>query len=189
MRRCRSRSLQEEMPFVTALQIPPSGMRLASTASACTPRARCRDEGLTALPTQWSFAEISEETRRPSTARIGRVPLSWHIAETGEKAREEAGKKGPMRHHNEYIVGTLQRPGAASRTSRPPKRSTRPGSPGSAATIGTPDDLVETIKNVIKMSAVSVLSSASPMTGPTSSTFALGDGRALRHPRESTVTL
>ena len=37
--------------------------------------------------------------------------LSWHIAETREKAIAEA-REGLLRHHNEYIVGTLQRPGA-----------------------------------------------------------------------------
>ena len=37
--------------------------------------------------------------------------LSWHIAETREKAIDEA-REGLLRHHNEYIVGTLQRPGA-----------------------------------------------------------------------------
>ena len=37
--------------------------------------------------------------------------LRWHIAETREGARAEA-RDGLMRHHNEYIAGTLQRPGA-----------------------------------------------------------------------------
>ena len=35
-----------------------------------------------------------------------RLVLSWHIAETREKAREQA-KEGLFRHNNEYTVGTL----------------------------------------------------------------------------------
>ncbi len=77
--------------------------------------------------------------------------LSWHIAETREKAREEAGK-GLMRWHNEYIVGTLQRPGAKPFKSIDDALDKTADSPGSAATIGTPDDLVKTLKGVIDMS-------------------------------------
>ena len=105
--------LQEEMPFVTASQISPSGMTLAGKHGiGVISIGSMSDEGLTALPTQWSFAEDSAKKHGKTVNRKDwRVLLSWHIAETREKAREEAGK-GLMRHHNEYIVGTLQRPGA-----------------------------------------------------------------------------
>ena len=145
--------LQEEMPFVTASQISPSGMTLAGKHGiGVISIGSMSDEGLTALPTQWSFAEDSAKKHGKTVNRKDwRVLLSWHIAETREKAREEAGK-GLMRHHNEYIVGTLQRPGAKPYKSADEALDKTAGSPGSAATIGTPDDLVETIKNVIKMS-------------------------------------
>ena len=39
--------------------------------------------------------------------------MSWHIAETREEARAQAGE-GLMRWHNEYNVGTLMRPGAVA---------------------------------------------------------------------------
>jgi limonene 1,2-monooxygenase len=145
--------LQEEMPFVTASQISPSGMTLAgkhgigviSVGSLST-------EGLTALPTQWEFAEDSAKKHGKTVSRKDwRVVLSWHIAETRDKAREEAGK-GLMRWHNEYIVGTLQRPGAKPFKSIDDALEKTAFGPGSAATIGTPDDLVKTIKNVIEMS-------------------------------------
>ena len=69
-------------------------------------------EGLNSLPTQWGFAESAAAKHGTVVDRRNwRVLLSWHIAETREKARMEA-KDGLFRHHNEYVTGTLQRPGA-----------------------------------------------------------------------------
>ena len=145
--------LQEEMPFVTASQISPSGMTLAGKHGiGVISIGSLSTEGLTALPTQWGFAEEAAKKHGKTVSRKDwRVLLSWHIAETREKAQEEAGK-GLMRWHNEYIVGTLQRPGA--KRLHVDRRRAREDlvRPGSAATIGTPDDLVKTIKNVIDMS-------------------------------------
>lgn len=145
--------LQEEMPFVTASQISPSGMTLAGKHGiGVISIGSLSTEGLTALPTQWSFAEEAAKKHGKTVSRKDwRVLLSWHIAETREKAQEEAGK-GLMRWHNEYIVGTLQRPGASAFTSIDDALEKTSSGPGSAATIGTPDDLVKTIKNVIDMS-------------------------------------
>ena len=77
--------------------------------------------------------------------------INWHIAETREKAIEEA-RVGLMRHHNEYIVATLQRPGATAFKDPDEAIEKTAFGPGAAATIGTPDDLVERIKQVIEMS-------------------------------------
>jgi len=145
--------LQEEMPFAVASQISPSGMTLAGKHGiGVISIGSMSEEGLTALPTQWSFAEDAAKKHGKIVNRSEwRVVLSWHIAETREKAREEAGK-GLMRHHNEYIVGTLQRPGAVPFKSVTEAIDLTSGAPGSAATIGTPDDLIATLKGVIKMS-------------------------------------
>ena len=145
--------LQEEMPFVTASQISPSGMTLAGKHGiGVISIGSLSTEGLTALPTQWAFAEDAAKKHGKTVSRKEwRVVLSWHIAETREKAREEAGK-GLMRWHNEYIVGTLQRPGAKPFKSIDDALEKTSDSPGSAATIGTPDDLVKTLKGVIEMS-------------------------------------
>jgi limonene 1,2-monooxygenase len=56
-----------------------------------------------------------------------------------------------MRWHNEYITATLQRPGAKPYTS-PEAAVEEMSGPGSAAVIGTPDDLVKMIKGVIDKS-------------------------------------
>ena len=114
--------LQEEMPFAVASQISPSGMTLAGKHGiGIISIGSLSEEGLNALPTQWGFAEAAAAKHRKTVDRKNwRVLMSWHIAETREKARAEA-RDGLMRHHNEYIAGTLQRPGA-----RPFKTPTRP---------------------------------------------------------------
>src|SRR6266568_4594288 len=136
--------LQEDMPFAVASQISPSGMTLAGKHGiGIISIGSLSEEGLNALPTQWGFAE-------PAAAKYGktvnrknwRVLLSWHIAETRDKARVEA-RDGLMRHHNEYIAGTLQRPFARPFKTPDEAVGKTAFSQGAAATIGTPDDLIE----------------------------------------------
>jgi limonene 1,2-monooxygenase len=145
--------LQEEMPFAVASQISPSGMTLAGKHGAgVISIGSLSDEGLNALPTQWGFAEAAAAKHGKTVNRKNwRVLLSWHIAETREKARAEA-RQGLMRHHNEYIVGTLQRPGAMPFKDPDEAVDKTAFSDGAAATIGTPDDLVKTIKSVLDIS-------------------------------------
>jgi limonene 1,2-monooxygenase len=57
-----------------------------------------------------------------------------------------------MRHHNEYITGTLQRPGARPFTTPDEAVDKSAFSDGAVATIGTPDDLVARIKSVLEIS-------------------------------------
>jgi limonene 1,2-monooxygenase len=144
--------LQEEMPFAVASQISPSGMTLAGKYGiGIISLGSMSTEGLTALPTQWGFAESAAKKYGTTVDRKNwRVLLNWHIAETREKAREEA-KHGLKRWHNEYIHGTLQRPGSTAFKS-PEAAVEEYSSPGSAAVIGTPDDLVKMIKAVIDQS-------------------------------------
>ncbi len=145
--------MQEDMPFVVASQISPSGMTLAGKHGiGIISIGSMSNEGLQALPTQWSFAETAAAKHGQVVDRKNwRVLLSWHIAETREKAREQA-KHGLFRHHNEYIAGTLQRPGAKPFKTPDEAVDLTGFSPGSAATIGTPDDLVRTIKSVLDVS-------------------------------------
>ena len=92
-----------------------------------------------------------ESTAPVSAAPDWRVLLSWHIAESREQARREAGA-GLMRWHNEYNVGTLQRPGVQPFTSPEDAVEKTAGGENAASTIGTPDDLVKTIKSLIDVS-------------------------------------
>ena len=145
--------LQEEMPFAVASQISPSGMTLAGKHGiGIISIGSMSNEGLNALPTQWGFAEAAAVKHGTTVSRKNwRVLLSWHIAETREKARAEA-RDGLMRHHNEYITGTLQRPGARPFKTPDEAVDKTAFSDGAAATIGTPDDLVRTIKSVLEIS-------------------------------------
>jgi len=145
--------LQEEMPFAVASQISPSGMTLAGKHGiGIISIGSLSEEGLNALPTQWGFAESAAAEHGQTVDRKDwRVLLSWHIAETREKARAEA-RDGLLRHHNEYITGTLQRPGAKPFTDPDEAVDKTAFVPGAVATIGTPDDLVERIKSVLQIS-------------------------------------
>src|ERR1700758_827737 len=145
--------LQDEMPFAVATQISPSGMTLAGKHGiGIISIGSLSQEGLNALPTQWGFAEAAAAKHGKTVDRKNwRVLLSWHIAETREKAREQA-RDGLFRHHNEYITGTLQRPGAKPFKSPDQAVDLTAYSDGAVATIGTPDDLVERIKSVLELS-------------------------------------
>ena len=57
-----------------------------------------------------------------------------------------------MRWHNEYNVGTLQRPGLHPFTSPEDAVEKTAGGEAAASTIGTPDDLVKTIKKLMEVS-------------------------------------
>ncbi len=145
--------LQEDMPFATASQISPSGMTLAGKHGiGVISIGSLSQEGLNSLPTQWGFAEAAAQKHGTKVDRKEwRVLLSWHIAETREKACAEA-RHGLMRHHNEYIVGTLQRPGAKPYRDPDEALEKTAFGDGAAATIGTPDDLVKRIKSVLEIS-------------------------------------
>jgi limonene 1,2-monooxygenase len=57
-----------------------------------------------------------------------------------------------LRHHNEYITATLQRPGAQPYKTADEAVDKTACVPGAVATIGTPDDLVARIKSVLELS-------------------------------------
>src|SRR4051812_21489712 len=145
--------LQEDMPYAVASQISPSGMTLAGKYGiGIISIGALAEEGLNALPTQWSFAETAAAQHGQTVDRKNwRVLMSWHIAETREQARAEA-RDGLFRHNNEYITATLQRPGA--RAFKTPDEAVDKTAfvPGAVATIGTPDDLVARIKSVLEIS-------------------------------------
>jgi limonene 1,2-monooxygenase len=145
--------LQEEMPFAVASQISPSGMTLAGKHGiGVISIGSLSSEGLNSLPTQWGFAEAAAAKHGKTADRKDwRVLLSWHIAETREKAIAEA-RDGLLRHHNQYIVGTLQRPGAKPFKDSDDAIEKTAFSDAAAATIGTPDDLVARIKSVLEIS-------------------------------------
>jgi limonene 1,2-monooxygenase len=145
--------VQDEMEFVVASQISPSGMTLAGKYGAgVISIGSMSAAGLNALPTQWSFAEDAAAKHGQAVDRKNwRVVLTWHLAETREEAARQAGK-GLMRWHNEYNVGTLQRPGAVAYSSPEDAVEKTARVEGAVSVIGTPDDLVANIKKLVDVS-------------------------------------
>lgn len=142
--------LQEKVPMVVASTISPSGMTLAGKhGTGVISIGSTSTEGLAALATQWSFAEDAARKHGNTVDRRDwRVLLSWHIAETREQARREAGE-GLMRWNNEYVFETLKRPGSKFFNSPDEAVDETAFVPGAASVIGTPDDLVKAIRALI----------------------------------------
>jgi limonene 1,2-monooxygenase len=109
-------------------------------------------EGIRALPLQWSFAEESAAKHGKTVDRKNwRLVISWHIAETRQQAREQA-RDGLFRHNNEYSVGTLA---AGEGTIYKTPDAAVDGmafSDQSTSVIGTPDDLVAKIHKLMELS-------------------------------------
>ncbi len=151
--------LQEEIDCVTASQVSPSGMTLAGKYGiGCISIGSMTTEGLASLPLQWSYAEeAAVEHGQTVDRRNWRLLMSFHIAETREQARAEA-RNGLQKWHNEYIVGTLGRPGAVTYADADEAvdaltfRNDISSNVVASAIVGTPDDLVEAIRRLQALS-------------------------------------
>ena len=145
--------LQKRMEFCVASIVSPSGMTLAGKHEAgILSIGSTSKAGIRALPMQWSFAEESAAKHGNTVDRKNwRLVLSWHIAETREKAREQA-KEGLFRHNNDYTVGTLA--AGEGMTFQTPDEAVdeMAFSDDAVNVIGTPDDLVAKIKEMTKLS-------------------------------------
>lgn len=141
--------LQEDMEFVVASMVSPSGMTLAGKYGAgALSIGSMSTAGLQSLPLQWSFAQDSAKKHGRSVDRSNwRIVMNFHIAETREQAREEA-KHGLMKWHNEYTVGTLMRPGAEIYDSPDEAVDDMAFGDNAAIVIGTPDDLIDSIRKM-----------------------------------------
>ena len=142
--------LQEQIEVATASSISPSGMQLAGKyGCGVLSIASTSTDGIQALPTQWGFAEEAAAAHGQTVdRRKWRVLIAFHLAESREQARAEA-VHGLHRWHNEYNVWTLGRPGA-QHVADPWElldQVTATGASGAgAAVVGTPDELVTTIR-------------------------------------------
>ena len=144
--------LQKNMEFAVASIVSPSGMTLAGKHNAgVLSIGSLSKDGIRALPTQWSFAEESAAKHGNTVDRKNwRIVLNWHIAETREEAREQA-KHGLMRHNNEYSIGTLA--GGEGVIYKTPDEAVDgvAFSEESTAVIGTPDDLIARIREMMEL--------------------------------------
>ncbi len=141
--------LQKDIEFAVASMFSPSGMTLAGKYEAGVLSLGSMSlAGMRSLPNQWSFAEESAAKHGTIVDRKNwRILISWHIAETREKARKEA-RDGLLRTNNEYTVGTLQ--GGDGVIYKTPDEAVDgyAFSDVSLAVIGTPDDLVDRIRHL-----------------------------------------
>ena len=144
--------LQEDMEFAVASIVSPSGMTLAGKHRAgVLSIGSLTQDGIRALPLQWSFAEESAAEHGNTVDRKNwRIVLNWHIAESRKEAREQA-KHGLMRHNNEYSIGTLA--GGVGTIYKTPDEAVDgvAFSELSTAVIGTPDDLVARIREMVEL--------------------------------------
>ena len=104
---------QEDLPMAAASSLSPSGMQLAGKyGMGVLSIASTSQEGLQALPTQWSFAEEAARKHDQKVDRRNwRVVMAWHLAESKKQAEQEA-VDGLQHWHNEYNVRVLGRPGS-----------------------------------------------------------------------------
>ena len=144
--------LQQNMEFAVASIVSPSGMTLAGKHEAgVLSIGTLSKDGIRALPLQWSFAEESATKHGNTVDRKNwRVVLNWHIAETRQKAREQA-RDGLMRHNNDYTIGTLAGGNGVIYKTPDDAVDGVAFSDDSTAVIGTPDDLVARIRDMIEL--------------------------------------
>ena len=146
------RPLQEQMEFVVASTFTPSGMTLSGKYNTgVISIGGMASQGLKSLARQWEFAEESALKHNNQISRNNwRVLMNWHIAETRDQARAEA-KDGLFRHNNEYSTAALNPiDGKIFKTPDEAIDSTA-FSEDSTAVIGTPDDLIHKIQEMIEI--------------------------------------
>ena len=140
---------QEELPMAAASAISPSGMQLAGKhGMGVLSIASTTQEGLQALPIQWSFAEEAAKKHGQKVDRKNwRVVMAWHLAESKKQAEQEA-VDGLHHWHNEYNVRVLGRPGSFHVADKWEllARVTGIGNAVGTSVIGTPDEMVKTIR-------------------------------------------
>jgi len=146
------RPLQENMEFVVASTFTPSGMTLSGKhETGVISIGGMASQGLTALATQWGFAEESASKHGNQVSRNNwRVLMSWHIAETRDQARAEA-KEGLFRHNNEYTTGALNPVDGEIFKTPDEAIDAKAFSDDSTAVIGTPNDLINKIQEMIEV--------------------------------------
>lgn len=140
---------QRDVHMTTASMVSPSGMTLAGKHGlGVLSLGSMSTAGLASLPLQWSFAEeAAEQSGRVVDRANWRIVFSSHVAETREQARAEV-EHGLLRWHNEYNVGTLQRPGLNAFASTAEAIEFHANPESSAGVIGTPDDLIANIRRM-----------------------------------------
>ena len=143
---------QAEIPMAAASMVSPSGMTLAGKyGMGVLSIGSMSTEGLASLPLQWSFAEEAAAEHDQVVDRAEwRVMFNFHLAETKEQALADV-EHGLLDWHNEYNVGTLQRPGLPALASTAEAIEFYAEGKAAAGVIGTPDELVDRIREMYEV--------------------------------------
>jgi limonene 1,2-monooxygenase len=107
------RPVQREFPIGVASLISPSGMKCAGKYGVgVLSVGSYLPEGLSALKTQWSFAESAAREHGKTVDRANwRIVMPFHLADSKEQALRDVAE-GLKLWNNEYIVGIIGRPGS-----------------------------------------------------------------------------
>ncbi len=90
--------LQDEMPFVVASQISPSGMTLAGKYGiGIISLGSMSTQGLMTLPTQWSFAEDAAKKHGTAVSRA-----DWRVLLAARRNPRRSASGAEHGWHNEY---------------------------------------------------------------------------------------
>jgi limonene 1,2-monooxygenase len=145
------RPLQRQMPVAVASLISPSGMKCAGKyGQGVLSVASYSQEGLSALKTQWNFAETSAKAHGQKIDRANwRIVMPFHLAESKEQACREVAE-GLKRWNNEYIAGILGRPDAKIIKDGYEAACEMEGIGGGI--FGTPEDALEKIAKLQELS-------------------------------------
>jgi limonene 1,2-monooxygenase len=139
------------MPMAVAATISPTGMVAAGKHGiGVLSVASYSEQGLNALPTQWSFCEnAAKEAGRPAPDRKDwRVVMPFHLAETREQALQDV-EDGLLRWQNDYFSKTF---GVYNETAFTSGRELAERMNGVGFIIGTPDDAVASIGKLLALS-------------------------------------
>lgn len=133
------------MPIAVASTISPAGMTCAGKHGVgILSVASYSQEGLTAVQTQWGYAEeaAQEAGQPPPDRRNWRLVVPFHLSESREQAIDDIAD-GIMRWNNDYLVGTLGAPNRKPVESG--RRLAEAMNEFGGAIVGTPDDAIECI--------------------------------------------
>ena len=143
--------LQKQMPVAVASMISPAGMKAAGKYGVgVLSVASFMQEGLTALKTQWSFAESSAKEHGKQVDRANwRIVMPFHLADSKEQAMRDVAD-GLKRWNNEYLIQILGRPDSVNYEDGYEAAKFMEANGGGI--FGTPEDALEKIDQLQKLS-------------------------------------
>ena len=145
------RPLQEQLPVAVASTLSPAGMQTAGKYGVgVLSLASYLEEGLAALPTQWSFGETAAHEHGQHFDRANwRIVMPIHLSTSKEQAWREVAE-GLKHWQNDYIVGILGTP--KRKPFKDGYEAARVLDEHGGGIFGTPDDALDKIEKLQQLS-------------------------------------